>query len=272
MTQRVVSVGQDWAEATGLTEVIEGVHNWVAVRFMTAPWDYSGILLLRILHEVAYFTHVADSDEGQKTICEKFIDEFLTTNRRKLMQKKPPLVYSKGITLAVDVVRSHNGRSDQLFNKTSVYGSTRLAKQYKEERDKAKQEKQVLLGENSSLRRRVKELEARAAGRTPRREDQRQKPRQPGHDNVDRAYREDRMEVRTAQKCVIPNQLFPITGVSGVEHCKGLLVSQLLQVARVQCQGRTGEMLQSNKPQGSRSQVGGGLSCQTDQQRRPDLV
>ena len=205
MTQRVVTVGQYWAEASGLTEVVEGVHNWCAVRFMTAPWDYSGILLMRILHEVSFFTHVADSEEGQKTVCEKFIDEFLTTNRRRLMQRKPPLVYSKGITLAVDVVRSHNGKHDQLFNKASVYASNRLAKQYKEERDKAKQDKQVLQGENSNLRRRVKELEARAAGRTPRREDQRQKPRQSSHQDVDRAYREDRMEVRTAQKCVIPN-------------------------------------------------------------------
>ena len=121
------------------------------------------------------------------------------------MQQKPPLVYSKGITLAVDVVRTYNGRNDQLFSKTSVYSATRLAKQYKEERDKAKQEKQVLLGDNSSLRRKVKELEARAAGRPPRREEPRQKSRQTGKDNDDKEYRMDRMEVRTTQKCVTPN-------------------------------------------------------------------
>ena len=213
MTQRVVSVGQEWAEATGLTEVIEGVHNWVAVRFMTAPWDWSGILLLRILHDLTYFTSVSDNEDTQKIICEKFVDEFLATNRRELMQQKPPLVYDKGITLAIDVVRTYNGRNDHLFSKTPIYSAARLAKQYKEERDRVKQEKTALLGENSNLRRKIKELESRAAGRPPRGVEPRQKSRQSGRDNEDKDYRMDRMEVRTTRKCVTPKLIFPIAGV-----------------------------------------------------------
>ena len=252
MTQRVVSVGQEWAEATGLTEVMEGVHNWVAVRFMTAPWDWSGILLLRILHDLTYFTSVSDNEDTQKIICEKFVDEFLATNRRELMQQKPPLVYDKGITLAIDVVRTYNGRNDHLFSKTPIYSAARLAKQYKEERDKAKQEKTTLLGENSNLRRKIKELESRGAGRPPRGVEPRQKSRQSARDNEDKEYRMDRMEVRTTRKCVTPK-----------------LISQL-QVCREWNTTKGCSFPNCNRLHGCNARAGPGRCCKDKTHKGPD--
>ena len=66
-----------------------------------------------------------------------------------------PLVYNKAITLAVDVVRAQNGWNDQLFNKCSVYSAIRMAKKYKEERDKANYEKnRCCRGRGTTYRRR----------------------------------------------------------------------------------------------------------------------
>ena len=41
MDARIVSVGQDWAEASSLHEIAEAVHNWASVRFQCAPWKES---------------------------------------------------------------------------------------------------------------------------------------------------------------------------------------------------------------------------------------
>merc|ERR1711940_361534 len=95
----------------------------------------------RELHEVSFFSTVAEDEVGQKMVAEKFVDEFLQTNRRLLMQGKPPLVYNKALSLAQDVVRKEVGRQDTLFTKCTVYTASRLAKKYKEEADRLKEEK-----------------------------------------------------------------------------------------------------------------------------------
>ena len=40
-----------------------------------APWDWSGILLARIIHEAAFFALVTDSETQQRSVLEQFIDE-----------------------------------------------------------------------------------------------------------------------------------------------------------------------------------------------------
>ena len=62
MDARIVSVGQEWAEASSLHEIAEAVHNWAAVRFQCAPWNWSGLMLLRILHEASYFSTSAEGE------------------------------------------------------------------------------------------------------------------------------------------------------------------------------------------------------------------
>ena len=200
MSQRVVTTGQQWGETSGICEVVEAVHNWGAIRFMVAPWDWSPMLLMRILHDVNYFTTVADDDVAQKVVTEKYVDEFLTTNRRHLMQGKPPLVYSKALTLASDVVRVHSGRHDHLFTKRSVYAANRLAKKYKEEADKARVDVKRLQGDKNSLQARVKVLENSNRYRSPpRRGDRRDRRDNRDHDRQETAeekeYRLDRAEV-----------------------------------------------------------------------------
>ena len=123
MESRIVSVGQEWAEASSLHEIAEAVHNWAAVRFECAPWDWSGLLLLRVLHETSYFSTASDGEGSQRALAEKFIDKFLSKNRRNLMQIRPPMDYKRAILLAEDVTRSYNGKQDRLWTKTDLYSA-----------------------------------------------------------------------------------------------------------------------------------------------------
>ena len=47
---RTARVSQDWLEAGTVNEVMEALHNWTAIRFLIAPWDWSGILMARVIH------------------------------------------------------------------------------------------------------------------------------------------------------------------------------------------------------------------------------
>ena len=64
METRTVSVSQDWLEA----EIIEALHNWTAVRFMVAPWDWSGLLIARVIHEAGFFVMVTESEAQQRAL------------------------------------------------------------------------------------------------------------------------------------------------------------------------------------------------------------
>ena len=80
---------------------------------------------MRILHEASYFSTAADGEGSQRALTEKFIDEFLSKNRRNLMQSRPPMDYKRAMLLAEDVTRSYNGKQDRLWNKTDLYSSYR---------------------------------------------------------------------------------------------------------------------------------------------------
>ena len=118
---RVIEHTSLWNEASSLSELVESCHNWAAIRFMVAPWDWIGFLLLRILHEVSFFSLCVDSEEEQRTLMEKYVDKFLATNRKNLVMGKPPLKYKRAARLAEEVNRAYNGGGDCLWRKTSVY-------------------------------------------------------------------------------------------------------------------------------------------------------
>ena len=156
MESRIVSVGQEWAEASSLHEIAEAVHNWAAVRFQCAPWDWSGLLLLRVLHETSYFSTASDGEGSQRALAEKFIDEFLSKNRRNLMQTRPPMDYKRAILLAEDVTRSYNGKQDRLWTKTDLYSAYRQGHASKLEVTRLEKEVQRLKTENNFLKNRGK--------------------------------------------------------------------------------------------------------------------
>ena len=80
-----MNVGQEWIDTSGIPEVVEGVHNWAAIKFMTCPWDWSRLLLLRILHDASYFGEVATTEGTQKQLLERYVNEYLMDNRHRAM-------------------------------------------------------------------------------------------------------------------------------------------------------------------------------------------
>ena len=135
METRTVSVSQDWLEAGTVSEIMEALHNWTAVRFMVAPWDWSGLLIARVIHEAGFFVMVTESEAQQRALLEKFVDEALAVNKRNCIQGDPPMVYREMVVLASDVTRNDSGRQSDLWRKMDVYGAFCTVKQKEAELD-----------------------------------------------------------------------------------------------------------------------------------------
>ena len=118
--ENIVTVGQNWLEVDSCRELVEALHNYSACLFQVRPWDWSGLVLMRVVHEVSYFATVTHDNAQQRTLLEKFIDELLTINRQRLMQEKPPSTYREAKMVAVDVVTNYNGRGGEFCRKTDV--------------------------------------------------------------------------------------------------------------------------------------------------------
>jgi hypothetical protein len=54
---------------------MEALHNYQDCLFMIRPWDWSGLVLARVCHEVNFFCQVSDSEAQQMVILEKFLDK-----------------------------------------------------------------------------------------------------------------------------------------------------------------------------------------------------
>ena len=121
-------VSQDWLEAGTVTEIMEAFHNWSAVRFMVALWDWRGLLITRVIHEAGFFVMVTESEAQQRALLEKFVDEALAFNKRNCIQGDPPMIHREMIVLAADVTRNYNGRQSDLLRKIDVYGAYRSVK------------------------------------------------------------------------------------------------------------------------------------------------
>ena len=90
-----------WAQANDVWEVMDaGIipnlgtckhfimnsgFNYVAVLFMVRNYSYSGLAMLRCLHEVRYFCRVANGPKQQRTLIESFFNECLKV-RNKIVQ------------------------------------------------------------------------------------------------------------------------------------------------------------------------------------------
>ena len=109
-----------------------------------APWDWSGILLARVIHEAAFLSLVTVSEQEQRRVLEQFIDEVFSQNRRNLLLAKPPLVYKEMIEVASSVVRTCNGKHGDLWRNLDVYGAYRTVKLKESELEKKRTEIQNL--------------------------------------------------------------------------------------------------------------------------------
>ena len=112
-----------WEEASSMKEVMDGLLNIMAATFMIRPWDYSPMVILRVIHESSYFSGCTDSKEQQRRAMETFINEALIKTRTNLGQGSPPLTYQAGLELAQKVVGDVSGRATEIFRKKCIYSA-----------------------------------------------------------------------------------------------------------------------------------------------------
>ena len=112
-----------WEEASTMKEVMDGLLNIMAATFMIRPWDYSPMVILRVIHECSYFSGCTDSKEQQRRAMETFINEALIKTRTNLGQGSPPITYQAGLELAQKVIGDVSGRATEIFRKRCIYSA-----------------------------------------------------------------------------------------------------------------------------------------------------
>ena len=84
------------------------------------PWDWTGVLLGRILHEANFFAYVSESQKVQRTVLEKYVEEVLTRNQTNTVQEKLPLIYKEMIQVADSSMMNFKGRQSKLLRKLNI--------------------------------------------------------------------------------------------------------------------------------------------------------
>ena len=129
-----------WAEAGSVKEIVEAVHNYTAALFMVRPWDYSGLVILRCLHDVAFFAITSRSPKEQKELVLEFIDAAFVVNSRQMTKGKHPLTLKEAMELAMKKVSQKNGLGNNLTAQCDIYGLHGQLRAKDEELKKSKDE------------------------------------------------------------------------------------------------------------------------------------
>lgn len=103
-----VGLANNFAECTGVYSLISALWQYTTNLFMIRRDDYSGMVLLRVLHDIKFFQPLlltktltkAQRDAGQVQMCRHFIDEALEQNSLRGRQGRPPLEYEALLKLA----------------------------------------------------------------------------------------------------------------------------------------------------------------------------
>ena len=98
-----VGFRREYAESTGVYQVVSGLWQYQTNLWMIRRDDHSGVLLLRMLHDVKFFlptllAKFADKttrDKKQLEVVTYFVDECLRQNSQRGRQGRPPLNYDE---------------------------------------------------------------------------------------------------------------------------------------------------------------------------------
>ena len=66
-----IDTGIFWESCEGMKELIEGVLNLVALEHNFCPHSQHGIVILRVLHEVAYGQNYVSTSHDQRQVIEE---------------------------------------------------------------------------------------------------------------------------------------------------------------------------------------------------------
>ena len=101
-------VRRDYVESTGVYQVVSGLWQYQSNLWMVRRDDHSGVLLLRLLHDVKFFLpnlltkfgNKATRDKKQLEVVRWFVDECLRRNSLRGRQGRPPLNYQEARRVA----------------------------------------------------------------------------------------------------------------------------------------------------------------------------
>ena len=128
-----------WSEAGSVKEMMEGVLNFVASLHQIRPWDYGGLVLIRALHDVNYFSLTARTVKEQRELVQEFVEAIFVRNMRGAQMGRPPLTLKEAKQAAEELVSKKNGSSYNLTAQCDPYANIREAKE-KDEKIKKLQE------------------------------------------------------------------------------------------------------------------------------------
>ena len=64
-----------WDQTESVWDVVDGGFNYVAAEFMTRSYSYTGIAMMRCLHECRYFCGVSPTPKKQRDLLESFFNK-----------------------------------------------------------------------------------------------------------------------------------------------------------------------------------------------------
>ena len=129
-----------WNEAGTVKEMVEAVLNYLASIFMIRPWDYSGLVILRCLHDVSFFALTSRTAREQKDLVSEFVEEVFLVNARQMAKGRHPMTLKEAMELAGRKVSGKNGMTNLLTTQCDVYGMHREIREKEDEVKKLKAE------------------------------------------------------------------------------------------------------------------------------------
>ena len=77
--------------------MVEALLNYVTALHMIRPWDFGGLVMLRVLHEVAFFGPSARTSKEQNELVKEFSEDVMQKNGRRAISGDPPLTYRQAM-------------------------------------------------------------------------------------------------------------------------------------------------------------------------------
>ena len=124
----------------------------MAATFQIRPWDWTPLVIGRVIHETGCFAGCVSSRDQQFHVCESFINEVLFSSKTKLGLDTPPVNYTEAIEIAEAVVGNHNGRRSEILWGKNTYGAKWDLKEKEQTIANLQSQVKDLRAENTGLR------------------------------------------------------------------------------------------------------------------------
>ena len=101
----------DYVEPQTVWECVDAVHHYTTALRSIRAEDYSGAVLLRVLHDVRFFAGANKTDKSQAAMLTKFVNMVFIQNSLMGRSSEPPLPYKEVLEIAKQVMfeAGHDG-------------------------------------------------------------------------------------------------------------------------------------------------------------------